>query len=367
MKNQLSPARQHAFGGCLRRRYVALAATGALLLLPAAAQAATKDAYAGPPPKGALKGVPPIAQDNSFYPKRMAVRAGDSVRFRILGFHNVLFAPRGTEPPSLFVPNPEAAVTGAKDPAGADLWFNGQPQIVPNPGVFAPAGRRVIDDTEIVGSGVTVEGAPKPFKVKFPRQGTYTLLCSIHPGMKIKVDVKRRSAKVPTARQDARRMRRQANAAARLAKRLMAGDGVPSSNVVRAGNDRQGVATIAFFPATKTVKVGEPVRFELSRGTTEIHSVAFGPQDFIQGLAQRFLGPQGLDPMSAYPSDPPGTALMYDAANHGNGFLNTGILDPEAATPNPDRATITFTKPGTYRYYCIVHGAQMKGTIEVTS
>jgi plastocyanin len=150
---------------------MALAAAGALLLLPAAAQAATKDVYAGTPPRGLLKGVPPIAVDNAFYPKRVAVRAGDSVRFRIVGFHNVLFAPKGTEVPELFVPNPEAAVTGAKDAAGADMWFNGQPQIVPNPGVIAPAGRKVVDGSEIVGSGLAVEGAPKPFKVKFPKRG----------------------------------------------------------------------------------------------------------------------------------------------------------------------------------------------------
>jgi plastocyanin len=351
----------------MRKPAMALAAAGALLLLPAAAQAATKDVYAGTPPRGLLKGVPPIAVDNSFYPKRIAVRAGDSVRFRIVGFHNVLFAPRGSEVPQLFVPHPESAVKGAKDAAGADLWFNGQPQIVGNPGVIAPAGRKVIDGSEIVGSGLAVEGAPKPFKVKFPKRGNYTLLCSVHPGMKMTVTVKGKNAKVPSARQDARRMRKQAKAASRLAKRLMDGQGVPSGNVVRAGNDKQGIATIAFFPATKTVKVGEPVSFEMSRGSTEIHNVALGPQDYIGKLAQSFFGPQGLDPMTVYPSDPPGSSLVYDTTNHGNGYLNTGLLDAEAPSPQPDSASITFTKPGTYTYYCVVHGAEMKGTIRVTS
>jgi plastocyanin len=311
--------------------------------------------------------VPPIAVDNAFYPKRIAVRAGDKVNFKIVGFHNVLFAPKGTEAPQLFVPHPEMAVSGAKDAAGADMWFNGQPQIVPNPGVIAPAGRKVIDGSEIVGSGLAVEGAPKPFKVRFPKRGTYTFLCSVHPGMKMKVAVKGKNARVPKARQDARRMRKQANVASRLAKRLMDGDGVPSGNVVRAGNDRQGIATIGFFPATKTVKVGEPVSFEMSRGSTEIHNVALGPQDYIGGLAQRFLGPQGLDAMTVYPSDVPGTPLLYDGLNHGNGYLNTGILDAETGSPQPDKASITFAKPGTYTYYCVVHGAEMKGTIRVTS
>jgi plastocyanin len=351
----------------MRKPAMALAAAGALLLLPAAAQAATKDVYAGTPPRGLLKGVPPVAVDNAFYPKRIAVRAGDKVNFKIVGFHNVLYAPKGTEEPELFVPNPEAAVTGAKDAAGTDLWFNGQPRIVPNPGVVAPAGRKVINGSEIVGSGLALEGAPKPFKVRFPKRGTYTLLCSLHPGMKVKVTVKGKGAKVPTARQDARRMRKQAKTASRLAKRLMDGQGVPSGNVVRAGNDKHGIATIGFFPATKTVKVGEPVRFEMSKGSTEIHNVALGPKDYIGGLAQNFLGPQGLDPMTVYPSDVPGTPLVYDGTNHGNGYLNTGILDAEGPTPQPESASITFTKPGTYTYYCVVHGAEMKGTIKVTS
>jgi plastocyanin len=185
--------------------------------------------------------------------------------------------------------------------------------------------------------------------------------------MKVKVTVKGRGAKVPTARQDAKRMRKQAKAASRLAKRLMDGQGVPSGNVIRAGNDKQGIATIGFFPATKTVKVGEPVTFEMSKGSTEIHNVALGPEDYIGGLAQRFFGPQGLDAMTVYPSDAPGTPLVYDGTNHGNGYLNTGILDAEGPTPQPDKASITFTKAGTYTYYCVVHGAEMKGTIKVTS
>jgi plastocyanin len=31
----------------------------------------------------------------------------------------------------------------------------------------------------------------------------------------------------------------------------------------------------------------------------------------------------------------------------------------------PTSQTITFSKPGTYDYFCIVHGAEMKGKITV--
>jgi plastocyanin len=42
------------------------------------------------------------------------------------------------------------------------------------------------------------------------------------------------------------------------------------------------------------------------------------------------------------------------------------MLDDVAASPLPKSATVTFSKPGTYQYFCIVHGAQMKGQITVT-
>ena len=350
-----------------RRSTFAAVAAAALLLPAAASQAATKDMYAGTPPKGLLKGVPGYASDNAFYPKRTTIHTGDKVSFKIVGFHNVLYAPKGTTPPALFVPNPAAPVSGAKDAAGADFWFNGLPSVGPNPEVVAPAGGKTIDGSKLVGSGVPLAGPPKPFIVRFPKKGTYTVLCSIHPGMKGKVVVKGKRARVPSARQDAKRIKAQKKAAARLAKRLVAGNGVPKGNTVLAGNDRKDVVTLAFFPGTKSVKVGESVNFKLSKGTSEIHNVAFAPQDYAKQLAQMFLGPAGVDPISLYPSQPPGTQLAVDGVVHGNGYVNTGVLDDEAATPNPSSSTVTFTKPGTYDYYCIVHGAEMKGRIKVTS
>jgi plastocyanin len=349
------------------RTLVAAAGTAALLMPAAAAQAATKDMYAGTPPKGLLKGVPPFATDNAFYPKRTTIRAGDSVVFRIVGFHNALLAPKGTTPPGLFMPNPAAPVTGAKDAAGADMWFNGQPTFGINPEAAAPSGGNVFDGTKVVGSGLAVAGPPKPFKVKFPKKGTYTVLCSVHPGMKGTVSVKAGNAAVPTAKQDAKRIKKQKQAASKLAMKLVAGQGVPSGNTVKAGNDRKTVATVAFFPAAKTVEVGESVKFTMSNKSTEVHNVAFGPEDYIGQLAQSFLGPNGIDPFTLYPSEQPPAGIVVDGTSHGNGFANTGMLDDDAATPLPKSSTVRFTKPGTYPYYCIVHGAEMKGTVKVTS
>jgi plastocyanin len=347
-------------------RRIAILAGAALLIPAAAAQGATKDMFAGTPPKGLLKGVPEFATDNAFYPKRVTIHKGDRVSFQIVGFHNAFLPKKGAAVPELFALDPSTPVKDVKDAAGADFWFNGQPSVGINPGVAAPTGGKSYDGSEAVGSGLPLAGPPKPMKVKFPKKGTYTVLCSLHPGMKGTVVVKGKKAHIPAKKQDRKRIKKQAKAASKLAKKLVAGQGVPSGNVIKAGNDKKGVATLAFFPAKKTVKVGQPVTFTMSSKSTETHNVAFGPEAYAAELAQAFIGPAGLDARTVYPSEPFGTQLVVNGTSHGNGFVNTGMLDDVKASPLPKSNTVTFSKPGTYQYYCIVHGADMKGTVTVT-
>src|SRR3954467_9740758 len=114
------------------RRITAIA--GAALLIPAAAaQGATKDMFAGTPPKGLLKGVPEFATDNAFYPKRVTIHKGDRVNFQIVGFHNISLPKKGEPVPALFALDPSNPVAGVKDAADADFWFNGQPSVGINP------------------------------------------------------------------------------------------------------------------------------------------------------------------------------------------------------------------------------------------
>jgi plastocyanin len=368
MEKELSPARLTGFAGGLRRRYAVLAIAGAVLLIPAAAaSAATKTTFAGTPPKGAIKGVPGFVTDNAFYPKRTEIHQGDKVAFNLLGFHTITLPAKGDQPPALFALDPATPVSGVKDAANVDFWFNGNPSVGVNPAAAGPAGGNVYDGTKLVGSGLPGDGPPKPYKVKFTKKGTYTVYCTLHPGMKGTIVVKGKKAHITTKKQDAKRIKKQSKAASKLAKKLVAGQGVPSGLTVKAGNDKKGIAAIAFFPGTKSVKVGEQVKFTMSDKSTETHNIAFAPQAYAQELAQSFIGPAGIDPRSAYPSQPPGTPLVVDGAVHGNGFVNTGMLDDVKATPLPKSAVVTFSKPGTYDYYCIVHGAEMKGQIEVTN
>jgi len=347
-------------------RRIAAIAVGALLIPAAAAQGATKDMFAGTPPKGLLKGVPEFATDNAFYPKRVTIHKGDRVNFQIVGFHNIYLPKKGEPVPALFALDPSTPVAGVKDAAGADFWFNGQPSVGINPAVAAPTGGKSYDGSEAVGTGLPLAGPPKPLNVKFPKKGKYTVLCSLHTGMKGTIVVKGKKAHIPTKKQDRKRIKKQAKAASKLAKKLVAGQGVPSGLTVKAGNDKKGVATIAFFPAKKTVKVGQQVTFTMSNKSTEAHNVAFAPEAYAQELAQAFIGPAGLDARTVYPSEPFGTPLVVGGTQHGNGFVNTGLLDDDKTTPMPKSTAVSFSKPGTYQYYCIVHGAEMKGSITVT-
>jgi plastocyanin len=342
-------------------------ALGVLLIPATAASAATRDMSAGTPPKGALKGLPGFVTDNAFYPKKLTIHQGDRVSFKTAGFHNILLAPKKNVP-QLFAIDPTKPVGSVKDAAGVDFWFKDQASVGINPVVAAPGGGKVFTGKQTISSGLPLGATPKPLKVKFPKKGTYTVLCALHPGMKATVVVKGKKAKIPTKRQDRARVKAQTKAAIKLAKKLAAGQGAPTGLTVRAGNDKQGIAALAFFPAAKTVKVGQSVKFTVSDKTTETHNVAFAPKDYAeQDLAASFIGPNGLDARTVYPSEPFGSPLVVNGTSHGNGFVNTGMLDSEKATPLPKSAAVSFSTPGTYQYYCIVHGAAMSGTITVTN
>jgi plastocyanin len=343
------------------------AAAAAALLAPAAAQAATRTVHAGPPVAKA-KSLPPGSTGNAFYPRKVSVNAGGKVAFKIGGLHNVIFAPADGTPLSAFhAPDPGRPVAGAKDPAGSDLWFNGRPGWFIEPAHVLPSGDKKVDGKELDASGVFQgQGAPPDYVVSFPKAGSYKYLCSIHPGMKGTVKVLPRKAKAPSKAKDAKALAKQLAATIKSAKKL-AGQS-PAGNVVRAGNDRKEVAFFSFFPATRKVKAGEAVRFEMSKDSTEIHNVVFGPEPFLAETASKFISPgaQGIayDPLSVYASDP-GT-LTHDGANHGNGFLGTGLLDADPRTSFPTSKSVTFSKPGSYGFICTVHGPSMKGTIEVS-
>lgn len=351
---------------------LAAMAACAAALAPAAADAATKKVFAGPPKK--ISSLPEGSDLNDFFPRKVTVARGDSVEFHIRGFHTATFAKR--KAPSLFTTDGKP-VTGQSDAAGSPFWFNGQDRLIFNPRAAFPQGDGKVTGRGFDGSGLPDEGGegpPPPYELRFSKTGTFKYVCAVHPGMKGQVKVRPKGKSVPSANRDRAAVATQIAKLVSTAKKLAAFDGPEGSNV-RAGNDTRRVSVFKFFPADVTVKAGETVRWQMPGSTSEVHTVTFGPQDYIGSLFDTFIVPEEseggpptlvFNPIIGFPSDLPPSTPAYDGANHGNGFLNSGVFDAEDASPLPGQFAATFTKPGTYGYICLIHGPDMSGKVTVT-
>jgi plastocyanin len=351
---------------------IALATTVGVLLSAAGAQAATKTVMAGPPVAKAPKGVAKDADTNQFYRRTITIHVGDKVSWKFAGFHTVAIPAKGDGPPPLAIGDPAHPITAANDAANAPFWFNGQPRIIFNPVVLAPTGGKRYDGTKLVTAGLPL-GPPKPFKVRFTKAGTFTYYCPIHLGtadMKGKVRVLRAGKRVPTAKQDRKAAGKQFAKAVKQVKRD-AKKAAPAGNVVRAGVDSAVSALFRFSPARKTVKVGDTLTFAMSPTTSEVHTITFAPDAYLKTLAEGGIAPQspdqalGFDPLLAYPSDlPVGGVLTHTKSSHGNGFVNTGIIDRDKFTPMGPTMRVKFTEVGTFGYICLIH-PDMRGQVVV--
>jgi plastocyanin len=362
-----------------RSSKIAFAVALCSLAVPSIASAATKSVSAGPPLKKAPKGVPKDADINQFFPSSVKVHAGDSVKWRIAGFHVIVFPKKGDPEPPLAIPDPSKPATGFNDAAGQPFWFNGQgtPLVPPLVGLGTGSGKSYTGSAG-VGSGFPSGENPKPFTVKFPKAGKYTYFCSIHPGMKGTVDVLAKSKSVPSAKSDAARARDQLNKGLSTLKKLDK-QKVTAANTIVAGPDKGGAVLYRYTPSALTTKVNTPVTLEMTSGTSEDHTFTFakdvkaaGKQSEAELVAPLpgtgTSGPPTLafGPKWVYPSEKPGSDAVYDGANHGDGFLNSGVLDGSSKTLFPQKFTVSFSKPGTYSFFCAIHPF-MTGKVTVTS
>src|SRR5205823_8093057 len=126
----------------------------------------------------------------------------------------------------------------------------------------------------------------------------------------------------------------------------------PSTLRVKAGvNDPKdpNVAVLAFLPNTFTVKVGTTVQWTATG--PEPHSVSFVPS--------------GQTPPT--PGTPAAIALQAPkpatGAYDGTTTVSSG-LGPTSSTPMT--FSLSFSKPGSYKFFCAIH-AQMQGTVTVVT
>jgi plastocyanin len=338
--------------------------TAAALALPAAAGAATKTVTAGPPsytqnlvPKAFGKKYQPDV--DAFFQTHVTIHAGDTVQWINNGFHTIDIPKAGGKDLPLFVPG--APVSGVKDAAGNPLWFNGKvPSLGFNPTLFAASGGSTYDGSARIDSGLPL-GPPAPFKVTFTKAGTYRYFCDVHPGMVGYVVVKSAGKPIPSARQDAKTVRAQVDAAIAAAHKLAKTKFV--ANRVSLGlSGPGGLEFFGMFPARLKVKRGAVVTFSTPVGTRETHTATFGPKAYLTGLQTAFGGP--APPQIGFYPSAPGQPIPLGPTTHGNGFANTGALDRDPGTPLPATGRIRFLKAGTYRFVCLIHN-NMSGTIIV--
>jgi plastocyanin len=318
------------------------------------------------PPAGTPKG----ATLDMFLPGKVTVAVGDSITFSSATFHTV--ATGGSTPP-IFVPDPKhGKYAGINDAAGKPFYFNGLNKLIYNGAALAPFGPHAVTTGVKASSGVLSPNGPKAkpatFTFSFPKAGTYHLFCTIHPNMKATVVVTSGTAPKSPAQVTAEAL--QETSAAWAQTKAAAAAAKPPAKTVYMGVGK-AATILAFFPNALRVPVGTTVDF-VNRSPEEPHSAVFGPKKWVQAFSQKTdlfpqgpTGPNQVAPVIPYGSEPKGS-YSYDGTSHGNGFFATPVTFLAKGVPLPHSWKVTFTKAGTYKYFCWIHGPDMSGTIVVT-
>jgi plastocyanin len=307
---------------------------------------------------------------NQYLPSRLVIAAGDKVTFSSASFHTATYAPK---PFPLLLPDPAKGTY--KNILGADnqpFYFEGKPKFVYNGQAFGPFGPKTISGGTPASSGALSPQGPKAppatATFTFPKPGTYVLFCTVHPGMKGTVVVKPAGSAVPKTPAQV-----QADALAAqtkgwdTGKKMLASVKVPANTVDMGLGGK--VTALAMLPKVLTVKTGTTVTF-VNKAPSEPHNTVFSTPKYFEKLAQKIdLFPQGpkspnqVAPVLTYGSDP--KPYTYEGkAMHGNGFFVTELTSG-SPIGLPRSSKITFTTPGTYKYFCWIHGPDMSGTIVV--
>ena len=349
----------------------ALALTGAATPAHKTPAVSTYTVYLGEfaQPPASLRKIPGTI--NQFLPSRVVIAAGDSVTFSSASFHTVTYAPK---PFPLFLPDPaKGSYSGLDDAAGTPFYFNGKGKFIYNPQALGPFGPKTISGTTAVSSGALSPQGPKSppatATYAFPKPGTYRVFCTIHPGMKGTVVVKPAGSAVPKTPDQVKAQALQAQTAAYPKAIALNNTKVSAPNTVAMGVGGR-VAMIAYYPKVLKVKAGTTVTF-VNKSSSEVHDIVFGPKKYVQQFQkQTDLFPTGpkspnqVAPVLPYATDP--MPYTYDGtATHGNGFFATPLTSG-APIGLPHASRVKFTTPGTYKYFCWIHGPDMSGTIVVT-
>jgi plastocyanin len=321
---------------------------------------------------GCPAGIPKFTTLDGFFPSKVTINEGDTVTFSSAIFHSVAY---GLKQPPFLLPDPQKGKYATLDDAAGDpFYFVGRAKSIYNPQAFGPFGPKTISGNTPTSSGGLSPAGPnaKPatYTYTFPKAGTYKLICTVHPGMKGTVVVKPAGGAVPmTPTQVSAAALQGVNDAWAKAKQQVDAAKPPAKTVYMGiGKD---VTTFAYYPSKLSVPAGTTVTF-VNKSPEEPHNVTFGPKKYIEGLQKKtdlFPGPPGapnqVSPFLVFGSEPKG-GYRYEGTNHGNGFFATPLTIGQGTPGLPHSSTVTFSKPGKYKYFCWIHGPDMGGEITVT-
>lgn len=269
---------------------------------------------------------------NGFFPRQIEIAVGDSITWTFEGFHNVAFLSGSAAPPFAV-------------PEGDKLYWN--------PQMLLPVGGKTYDGTGYHNSG-TPATWPFSYTLTFTKPGRYMYDCTIHAGMRGVVIVKGKVTGTPAAALQRGRAEQAASLAAGAARLASLEPEHQGDTLVLplVGDTAKRYSILRFSRGPLTVRQGATVTWAM-RDPFEAHTVTFSsgekPPEFVvpepqaTGPPKVLLNPKAITPTGIN---------HYDGA----GYVNSGMLFPPGNPGHqPSSFSLTFTTPGRFEYWCLIH------------
>lgn len=363
------PARARAFGVSTA---LAIASLGLTPFVPASANGSAPPTWGITAGNFDLAPGHPAQEVTAFYLARIVVHPGDDVHFTPIGGHTVTFNPIVVPGvPTFAYADPNFPV----GPTGNTLSFANRPGgALLTSGDISVAGPTGF--TLHIGADAAGPSAQRDTKAQNGDDGgggtTYQYLCMFHRNMTGFITVVPAGSRLPsTDAQNQVRAQKAMQADLKRGQRALTNASQDvEDNTVAAGvgaTSVQGLGSTSvarFGPATIHIKVGDRVTW-INRDINNVHTVTFGPEiPDTTGIAPGFL-PYGPTTISSTSDQANSGFLIYQELID---YINAGSLLSATGLVVRHQVTYTFTKAGTYPYFCALHDTiGMLGTVIVSN